>query len=159
MYKRQGRTYEVHGNGHQYRCAARCSLDRYPIPAGVSDKGVDDPMTEAEKALLSCPRCGGLGRPHVLWFDESYEEELYRSSTAMAAAASASVLVTVGTSGATSLPVHAVIAAAQAGALLIDINPEENPFQTFAQDQGGLWLKGSATEWVPVLADVLSASG
>lgn len=149
------RTYEIHGSGHQMRCAAGCCPDRLPIPAAVESKGEQDPMTQQDMELLRCPRCGGITRPHVLWFDEAYEEALYRSDTAMAAAASASVFVTVGTSGATSLPIHAAIAAAQAGALLIDINPSENPFQVFAQDQGGFWLKGSSSEWVPVLAELL----
>jgi len=43
--------------------------------------------------------------------------------------------------------------------LLIDINPGENPFQTFAQDQGGFWLQGSASEWVPFLAEILGHAG
>ncbi|MFT5681532.1 MAG: NAD-dependent deacetylase [Myxococcota bacterium] len=149
------RTYEIHGSGHEMRCAVGCTTDRYPIPEAVSCKGVDDAMTEQDRALLRCPKCGSHSRPHVLWFDEVYEEELYRSTTAMAAAASASVFVTVGTSGATSLPLHAAIAASQAGAVLIDINPNENPFQVFAEDQGGFWLKGSSSEWVPVLAELL----
>jgi NAD-dependent deacetylase len=149
------RTYEIHGSGHLMRCAAGCTTRRYPIPEGVRSKRSEDALTDAERALLRCPDCGGDARPHVLWFDEVYSEELYRASTAMAAAASASVFVTVGTSGATSLPIHAVIAAAQAGAVLIDINPEENPFQVFAQDQGGFWLKGSSSEWVPMLCELL----
>ncbi|MFT4974669.1 MAG: NAD-dependent deacetylase [Myxococcota bacterium] len=151
------RTYEVHGSGHELRCAARCTDERHPIPPGVKNKAADEPMTEADKALLACPRCGGLSRPHVLWFDESYEEALYRSETAMAAALSAAVLVTVGTSGATSLPLHAAAAAGQAQALLIDINPHKNPFQQFAESQGGVWLQGSATQWVPMLVDILLA--
>ena len=149
--------YEVHGNGHQMRCAARCSLERYPIPAGVLDKPDDKtPLTDEERALLVCPRCGHHTRPHVLWFDEYYEEPLYRSDTAMAAAASASVLITVGTSGATSLPVNAVIAAERRGAILIDVNPEPNPFQQFAEDHGGLWLPGSSSQWIPTLVEILS---
>jgi len=151
------RTYEVHGNGHEMRCAARCTLARFPIPDGVSSKADKEPLTAAEKALLVCPACGGTARPHILWFDEVYEEELYRSETAMAAALSAAVFVTVGTSGATSLPLHAAAAAGQAQAVLIDINPNENPFQVFAQDQGGLWLEGSASEWIPALVAVLRA--
>lgn len=154
---REERIYEVHGNGEQMRCAARCSLERLPIPPGVLDKPDDQtPLTDAERALLVCPRCGHHTRPHVLWFDEYYEEPLYRSETAMAAAMSASVFVTVGTSGATSLPTHAAIVALRTGAVLIDINPEPNPFQVFAQDHGGVWLQGSASQWIPPLVEILS---
>lgn len=152
-----GRTYEVHGNGHEMRCAARCTAERFPIPAGVASKTQDAPLTDDERALLVCPRCGGTARPHVLWFDEYYEEDLYRSETAMAAALSASIFVTVGTSGATSLPLHAAAAAGQAQALIVDINPSPNPFQDFAESQGGLWLEGSASAWLPRLVDALIA--
>ncbi len=152
------RTYEIHGSGHQLRCAAACTPARFPIPAAVSSKADKAPLTAAEKALLVCPRCGGLARPHVLWFDESYEEALYRSTTALEAAEQAAVLVTVGTSGATSLPVHAAIVAAQSGAVFIDINPEQNPFQAFAEERGGVWLAGAASQWVPRLVALLSSS-
>jgi len=144
------RTYEIHGTGEEMRCAERCTDARYPIPEGVKDKAQDDPLPDAEYALLCCPRCGGLARPHVLWFDEYYEEELYRSNTAMIAAHTASVMVVAGTSGATSLPVQAVTVALKAGAVLIDINPNPNPFRELAdQYYRGLSLRGSATEWMP----------
>ena len=152
------RTYEVHGTGEEMRCAQRCTDDRYPIPEGVTDKAKDEPLTDEQYVLLSCPKCGAMTRPHVLWFDEYYEEGLYRSNTAMVAAHTASVLVVAGTSGATSLPVQAVTVALKAGAALIDINPNDNPFRELAdQYHRGLSLHGSAGEWLPEVVELLSA--
>ncbi|MEL6348243.1 MAG: Sir2 family NAD-dependent protein deacetylase, partial [Myxococcota bacterium] len=150
------RTYEVHGNGHEMRCSVRCTADRYPIPDGVGSKDRETPLTDDEKALLVCPKCGAVARPHVLWFDEHYEEDFYRSDTAMRAALRAGLFVTVGTSGATSLPLHATAAAAETGAVILDINPNPNPFQAFATDYSrGMWLKGSSSERVPALVSLL----
>ena len=51
-------------------------------------------------------------RPHVLFFDECYSEELYRSSSAQAAISDADLLVVVGTMCCTSLPNRIVATAA-----------------------------------------------
>ena len=63
------RTYQIHGNLHLMRCAHACSQALFPFPTGVGDKGKNQAVTEVEKSLLRCPRCHGLARPHVLWFD------------------------------------------------------------------------------------------
>ena len=53
---------------------------------------------------MVCPKCGALTRPHVLWFDESYGEEYYRFQSSWNVALQTGLLITIGTSGATTLP-------------------------------------------------------
>ncbi len=124
------RTFEVHGNIDYFRCSKNCSFQRHRL---------------TENAIPTCPACGAMGRPHLLWFDECYDEERYRYQSSKAAALKASVLVSVGTSGQTNLPTQMGKLAKSAGALLIDINPESNPFSLMAQSSGGQWLRGPAS--------------
>src|SRR5690606_22169563 len=61
------RTYPIHGDINLMRCAQDCCLDRWPIPDEVPALGKGEPVADAHKGLLRCPRCGGMARPHVLW--------------------------------------------------------------------------------------------
>lgn len=138
-------TYEVHGNIDFMRCAGPHGRERIPLP----DR-------EPALAALTCPQCGGRTRPHVLWFDEYYDEELYRFESSLRAAAAAAVLITAGSSGATNLPSQMVQAAAAAGALLVDINPEDGPFARAARRSGGAWLRGTAGALLPQVMAILT---
>ena len=147
--------YEIHGHIGEMRCAVRCCWDRFPLP-------FDDLDPEAARTLpnsvlaekLRCPRCGEMSRPHVLWFDEYYEETLFRSESALEALDNADILFTVGTSAATNLPVQTVQRALTRGAKIIDINPgEDSPFGLAAERRGGAWWKSSAGEALPALLD------
>jgi NAD-dependent deacetylase len=95
-----------------------------------------------------------MARPHVLWFDESYDEPRYFLETARQLAAEASLLVVVGTSAQTNLPWQVVTLAARAGATIIDVHVEENPFGEIAARSGGA-LRGPAAALIPTLDDAL----
>lgn len=154
----KSRTYQIHGNIHFMRCAGPHGDEIVGIPEEVPGLAPEDPLPEPVCAALRCARCAGWARPHVLWFDEYYDEELYRFESSLRAAAAAAVLVTAGTSGNTNLPNQMVAAARAAGALLIDINPEENPFGRVASGGGGICLRGPASQELPrLLAAVTSA--
>ncbi|MEM7164044.1 MAG: Sir2 family NAD-dependent protein deacetylase [Planctomycetota bacterium] len=147
------RTCQVHGNIELHRCVDRCSAALHRMPPDFAPRDRDAPLSADDRQRLACPDCGGRTRPHVLWFDEYYEEELYRSETAMHAAATCDLLVIVGTAGATSLPVHAARVAARAGAGVIDVNLDANPFAEIAHElTNGLAIEGRAGEVVPALA-------
>lgn len=148
------RTYPIHGDINLMRCARDCCLDRWPIPEEVPALGKGEPVAEAHKALLVCPRCGGMARPHVLWFDESYDEPRFFLDTARRLAASATLLVVVGTSAQTNLPWQVVSLAARAGATIVDINVEDNPFGEIALESGGA-VRGSAAAILPAIVDAL----
>jgi len=95
-------------------------------------------------------------RPHVLWFDEVYDEPRYRARTALEVSDEAQLLIVVGTSGATSLPWQIGSAAQRRGIPIIDVNPEESPFSQLARaSPGGGWLMEVATTGVAALVQRL----
>jgi NAD-dependent deacetylase len=153
------RTWQIHGNVFFMRCAAACSPAVYPLPPKVPAKGPHDRLTDAEAALLVCPRCGGLARPHVLWFDETYNEVHYRFRSALEAAAATGVLIVVGTSGATNLPNQVARLAKSNGALVIDINIAPNVFSRLALTQpAGFFIQQPGATALPALVQALAAA-
>ncbi len=161
------RTYPIHGDINLMRCADDCvpkmergvpaptrGDDRWPIPEEVPALDKGEPVSEPHKALLRCPRCGGMARPHVLWFDESYDEPRFFLDTARRLASRAAVLVVAGTSAQTNLPWQVVTLAARAGATIVDINVEDNPFAEIAAESGGA-VRGPAAVILPALVDAL----
>ncbi len=159
LHRRAGsrKVYCIHGDAAWVRCAAECGVGLLALP-DVPARGKDDPFTREDRARLTCPRCGHWLRPHVLWFDEYYDEPYYRMESALRAAEEAKLLVVVGTSGATNLPMQIGRIAFQNGAALVDVNPEPNPFAELAQRAGrGFFARGSACERLPELVAGLTA--
>ena len=159
------RTYRIHGDLGFVRCGAHCGLGVVPVPAGLIDAAGDQPegaITKASRVLdlLRCPRCGDWLRPHVLWFDEFYDERNFRWDSTMAAAEGAALVVVVGTSGATNLPNHVVATARQRGVPLLVIGLDESPFTAAAEQAPvGAFLRGPATQWVPALLEAVRSEG
>jgi NAD-dependent deacetylase len=91
-----------------------------------------------------------------LWFDETYDEPLYRFESSMVAASDAALLVVVGTTGATNLPLQMARRAVERGIPMVVINPEPNPFSEMAQHlRHGAFLQGTAGRWVPEVVEQL----
>ncbi len=153
------RTYQIHGNIDFMRCTRECLPAPVPIPNGIDvewEKG--RAVTELELHQLQCPGCGAPGRPHVLWFDESYDEPNFRFESSIEAARHATLLIVVGTTGATSLPMHIGTIASQRGVPMLVVNPEPNPFSALVERTGhGVFLSGTAGQWVPKIVDALPA--
>jgi NAD-dependent deacetylase len=126
-----------------------------PIPAGL-ELGRDEPLSDEQWALLRNPATGNRCRPHILWFDEYYEEHLYRSETALRWGRSACLVVVVGTSGAARMPWLVAEAGLAGEALLIDVNPEPNPFRELAAEAGNRGRVVAATA-VAGVAEVVAA--
>ncbi len=151
------RTYQIHGNVYHMRCAQECSADVSPIPESVAPKSKEDQLTKADKEVLRCPHCGGSSRPHILWFDESYNEHHYHFYSSLKAAQATDLLIIVGTSGATNLPNQVAAQVSQAGGIIIDINIEENPFSNLALQSGkGFFVKEASASALPAIVDVLA---
>ena len=147
-------TFPIHGDISLIRCAAECVPDRWAMPDGVPDLGRGEPVPAAVRALLVCPRCGGMARPHVLWFDESYDEPRFFFDTVRRLAGQASLVIIAGTSAQTNLPWQVVQLAARAGATLVDVNLEDNPFGELAARSGGV-IRGPAGAALTAIADAL----
>lgn len=144
------RTYHIHGNIDHARCADTCQRQIWRLPEELGlDNKREQVLSADEAALLRCPRCAGWARPHVLWFDEYYDEDYYRFESSIRAASSADIFLVLGTSGKTNLPLQMGRQATQAGALIVDIDLEENPFSRLAQANGGVFLQGPCGEVLP----------
>ena len=147
----QQRTIELHGHYGGMRCTAGCP-GVIAIPREL-DAWPDRLEWAAARDLLECPQCGFATRPHVLWFDEFYDEANYRMKSAGSRVARASLCITVGTSG--GVPVAARLAgiAAKAGAILIDVNPADGELRQLAlRSSGGSVIDSPASCALPAIA-------
>lgn len=154
----KARTYEIHGNLHRMRCTRACSDDTWPLPEEIGDWSREKTLGARQRALLRCRRCGAPTRPHVLWFDETYNETHYRSDSAVAAVYESDWLCVIGTSGATSLPVFMGEIAMRRGMPLVNVDPEANPFSV-GVEHSGVHLRDAAARAVPGLVQWIEAQG
>jgi len=151
------RTYQIHGNIAFMRCAVDCSADLVPVPRELARVDKSRSLSEHEQARLVCPRCGGLSRPHVLWFDECYDERHYRFDSSLLAAGRADGLVIVGSSGTTNLPLRIAELCAARGILMVDVNPTDDTFARLARmSPRGFALQGTASAELQAMVDVVS---
>ncbi len=148
------RTFQIHGNINYTRCSAACTDKLLPLPGPLKTQRSEKGLAEEEIHLLMCETCGEWLRPHVLWFDESYDEEYFRFNSSMQVAERTSLLIVVGTSGATTLPNYLVSMVHQNRGTIIDINPQRNPFSDLAENSpGGSFIQMSASEALKDLAE------
>jgi NAD-dependent deacetylase len=128
------RVIELHGNIWR----SKCSQEERVVPS----------WDEEGEVPPTCPNCGGLLRPDVVWFGESLPAESL--SAAIRAARSCDVFLTAGTSGlvqpAASLPVIAL----ESGARVVEINPEPTPLSPLMNDV----VSGPAGEILPLLVQI-----
>ena len=153
-------TFQIHGNIFFTRCSRECDLKIYPIPTEfLGERRKDQPLTKTDLELLECPDCGNRTRPHVLWFDEMYNEHYYRYHSSLSVARKTDVLIIVGTSGATSLPNHIEWEVKTHNGIIIDINIEENPFSNLARkSRGGLFIKEPSSKALPNMMQIFKTS-
>jgi len=141
------RTFQIHGNVFFMRCSDECRKRLYELPADILTREKNQPLSKKEMELLSCPDCGKLTRPHVLWFDECYDEYYFKFESSIRTAYDTDVLIIAGTSGATTLPNQIASIVYNNGKTIIDINIEENPFTELAvKSVKGCFLKMSGSE-------------
>ncbi len=122
---------EIHGNIWKVRCT-RCSR-------------VDENREVPIAILPSCAACGGLLRPHIVWFGESLaSEDLARSYEALGRC---EVLLIIGTSGIVYPAASFAPVAKAAGAFVVEINLDPTPHTELVD----VSLQGRAKDVVPEL--------
>jgi NAD-dependent deacetylase len=120
---------EMHGNLWKVRCTAcgRISEDRrVPIPIPPH-----------------CDTCGGLLRPHIVWFGESLDPDVLER--AFGAFEVCDVALIVGTSGHVQPAASLAGIAQRSGAFVVEVNPEATPGDGMVD----VALKGKAGEVLP----------
>ena len=122
---------EIHGNLWKVRCNGCGRI--------VLDTSVD------MGPLPRCEACGGLLRPHVVWFGESLDQDLLQR--AIEAARGSDVMLVIGTSAVVQPAASLAMEAKAAGAILAEINLERTPHSA-RMDYA---LQGKAGEIVPKL--------
>ncbi len=163
LHRRAGssaaRTFEIHGNIDVMRCERDGS--RHLIPEAIGEAwGPSSPFTDEARSLLSgcCPG-GALARPHVLWFDETYDEENFRFHSSIDAAVGAALLIVIGTSGSTNLPMQVGAIVARRGSPMIVINRDPSPFSEMAErSAAGYFCHGPAGEHLPPIVARLTGA-
>jgi len=140
LHRRAGneRLYEVHGN------IDYCRQDGQVLPMpDLPLKAKDTDLTDTERQALKGKR------PHILWFGEQYDEDLYQAGTAFETFQHADLVLVAGTSGAISM-IQFVIAKTRG--TVIEINTEASLIAELADYR----LSGSSTQWLPWLVEQVS---
>lgn len=109
------RLIRLHGSIWELSCWNGCA---------ASPKSWRDEQIIRSGALPTCPACGGLARPAVVWFGESLDRQ---DVAAAVAAASCDVYLTVGTSAVVYPAAGFLHEAQRQGAFTAEINLEETP--------------------------------
>ncbi|KOR32215.1 sigma factor, partial [Achromatium sp. WMS3] len=151
LHKRAGnsvqRTFCIHGNLEFCRCSHECTETLYPFPKINPDRDKEADLSETDLKKLYCPRCNELLRPHILWFDERYNENYYKLQSSLALAKQSDILFLIGTSGITNLPYHVMKNAGDANSYIVEINPAETNFTSSvaAYEKGFIVREPSST--------------
>ena len=122
----------LHGSVFRNKCAS-CGVAMPEVPHDL-------------ETPPRCEVCGGLCRPDVVWFGEGLPQDEWK--TALAAAERAEIVLSIGTSATVHPAARIPLVAREAGALVVQVNPEVTPFDRIA-----LNLRGPAGV---VLPDLLS---
>lgn len=127
---------ELHGNIWSCRCTKEGTvreLRETPLP----------------RIPPVCPDCGALARPHIVWFGEALDPAVLARAFALCEACQ--VMVVVGTSAVVQPAASLPLAAARAGAKIVEINVEETPLTGLADFR----LPGRAGDVLPRLDRLL----
>lgn len=133
LHQRAGsrKVVELHGNITRTKC-----FDENVVVARWEDTGEIPPR---------CPRCGGMLRPDVVWFNETLPPDAF--AQALTAARRCEVFFSIGTSAlvypAASLPAEALAA----GGVVVEVNPQETPLTPDSTH----FLQGPAGRVLPAL--------
>lgn len=126
---------ELHGNITRTKC--------------FEENVTIDSWHESAEVPPRCPRCGGLLRPDVVWFEEPLPEREMR--LAVTAAVNSEVFFSVGTSNLVYPAAELPYEARRNGAVVVEINPQPTPLTA----QAHFVLSGTAGMVLPALVACL----
>ncbi len=129
---------ELHGNIMRNKCI---DCNEY-----IEDGELEQQETKTEKTVPRCPNCGGLIRPDVVWFGELLPIEAI--SRAQELSTAAEIFFSVGTSSTVEPAASLPYLAKGNGAYLVEINPEETPLSSVADE----CLRGGVETVLPALS-------
>lgn len=143
---------ELHGSLFKTRCV-RCRDVRVnrdsPICEALAGKGAPDPSAEdariSEENLPRCTKdnCGGLLRPHVVWFGESLDRSVLDAAQQKLDACDLCLVV-----GTSSVVYPACLFAPEVASCGVPV-AEFNVEPTDVTDRLGFHFRGPAGEWLP----------
>jgi len=168
LHRRAGskRVVELHGNifeGKCRFCGRRYGEEEFSALWPLADRNFLASITEEELKgrvfeevergnLPGCVNCGEIVGPGVVWFGESLPQDALE--LAFDFAGSSDVFFSVGTSAlvqpAASIPLHAK----RAGAVLVEVNPEETPLSPYCD----FVFRGPAGKVLPQIVSSLEGS-
>lgn len=134
----------IHGSIADFHCDTCESPYHGPVP--------DLPEPQLELAPPAC-ECGGRIRPSVVWFGEPLPTDTWQR--ARQAVADAEILVVVGTSGEVYPASGLIDLACDAGAVVVEVNPEPTPLSQRAT----VTLRQNASVALPGLLGRLRVQG
>lgn len=130
---------ELHGNIMRLKCLEH----GHPFRGALREEDAEEHDPPA------CPECGSPLRPDVVWFGEMLPEQAVRR--AWAAAEACDVLLLVGTSGTVWPAAELPHVAREAGAHVIEVNPEHSQVTPLAD----VFIQGRAGEALPPLLEAV----
>ncbi len=133
--------HELHGSLDRFFCVDA----RHPFPSGQ----VPDPAADGDVDPPACLRCGAPVRPGVVWFGEVLPER--EVAAAWEGAARCDAMLVVGTSGLVHPAAALPRIAREAGAIVIEVNPEPSDVSDLAH----LTCRGPAGVALPAIVAAL----
>jgi NAD-dependent deacetylase len=125
---------ELHGSMHRFKC----------VPGTHTGFALADFADQADKPPR-CPECGEYLRPDVVWFGEALPGDAIDRAVTLSKDCDA--MLVVGTSGVVYPAALMPQFAAEAGATVVDVNPERDALTANAT----IFLKGAGGEVLPLL--------
>ncbi|XP_072042386.1 NAD-dependent protein deacylase sirtuin-5, mitochondrial-like isoform X2 [Amphiura filiformis] len=123
---------ELHGSLFTVRCieCGNVKEDRNsPICPALKDRGAPDPDAQdariLEEQLPRCTSCGGLARPHVVWFGEGLDRKVLEDTEEECM--KCDLCLVVGTSSVVYPAAMYAPMIADRGVTVAEFNPEETP--------------------------------
>jgi NAD-dependent protein deacetylase/lipoamidase len=126
---------ELHGNLYRTKC--------------FTENVVVETWPETQDVPPRCPRCGGLLRPDVVWFNEQLPADALNA--AISAANTCDIFLSIGTSSVVQPAASLAYSALEQGAPLIEINPADTPLTPLATYS----LRGPSGQILPALVRAL----